>query len=50
LNGSLLGQTDLRPFLALRRHVAIAHHIPGRIRLRLEGGAFLQTGSIDTGA
>lgn len=25
---------DLQPFLAARRHLRIAHHLPGRIRLR----------------
>ena len=28
---------DLTPFLGLRRHVRIAHHVPGRIRLKLQG-------------
>lgn len=50
MNQTLLDQIDLRPFLALRRHLAIAHHIPGRIRLRLKGTALLQAGKIDTGA
>lgn len=26
---------DLSPFLGLRRHVDVAHHVPGRIRLKL---------------
>lgn len=26
---------DFGPFLTLRRHVTIAHHVPGRIRLKL---------------
>lgn len=26
---------DLGPFLGLRRHVTVAHHVPGRIRLKL---------------
>lgn len=26
---------DFGPFLGLRRHVTIAHHVPGRIRLKL---------------
>ena len=50
MNQTFLDQIDLRPFLTLRRHLAIAHHIPGRIRLRLKGAALLQAGSIDTGA
>lgn len=31
---------DLEPFLALRRHLRIAHHIPGRIRLRIGAAVF----------
>ncbi len=29
------GHPDLGPFLHLRRYVTIAHHVPGRIRLKL---------------
>lgn len=33
---------DLEPFLALRRFVSIAHHVPGRIRLKLDMAALAQ--------
>lgn len=33
---------DLGPFLELRRFVSIAHHVPGRIRLKLELAALAQ--------
>lgn len=26
---------DLEPFLELRRYIVVAHHVPGRIRLKL---------------
>lgn len=28
---------DVTPFLGLRRHVRVAHQVPGRIRLKLSG-------------
>ena len=40
---------DLTPFLDLRRHLKIAHHIPGRIRLRVGASVFKDLGKIDTG-
>ena len=40
---------DLTPFLDLRRHLKIAHHIPGRIRLRVGTSVFKDLGKIDTG-
>ncbi|MCA1974595.1 MAG: hypothetical protein LDL44_17305 [Caenispirillum sp.] len=27
--------SDLSPYLALRQHLRVVHHVPGRIRLRL---------------
>ncbi len=30
---------DIAPFLNLRRHVTVAHHVPGRIRLKLSPAA-----------
>jgi hypothetical protein len=41
---------DFSALPALRRHVAIIHHVPGRIRLRI-GASILAAGSgIDTAA
>ncbi len=39
---------DLTPFLNLRRHLKIAHHIPGRIRLRVGASVFKDLGKVDT--
>ncbi len=30
--------SDLSRYLALRHHLRVVHHVPGRIRLRLTGG------------
>lgn len=38
---------DFKPFLTLRRHLRIAHHIPGRIRLRIDGRALKGLGRVD---
>jgi hypothetical protein len=40
-------EIDLEPFLDLRRHLEIAHHIPGRIRLRISAGAARELGNVD---
>ena len=42
-----MSELDLQPFLALRRHLRIAHHIPGRIRLRAGPSIVKDLGSID---
>lgn len=34
-------------FLALRRHLKIVHHIPGRIRLRVGVSVFKELGDLD---
>lgn len=39
---------DLAPFLGLRRHLKIAHHVPGRVRLRVSANVFKEFGSFDT--
>jgi hypothetical protein len=41
---------DLSPFLALRRHLKIAHHIPGRIRLRVGPAVLKEAGRVDPAA
>lgn len=38
---------DLSPFLHLRRHVSIAHHVPGRIRLKLDLRALAELPKVD---
>lgn len=38
---------DLGPFLALRRHLRVAHHVPGRIRLKLAGLALADLPKVD---
>jgi hypothetical protein len=38
---------DLTPFLSLRRHLKIAHHIPGRIRLRVGADVVKDLGKVD---
>jgi len=38
---------DLSPFLHLRRFVSIVHHVPGRIRLKLELAALAQLPNVD---
>lgn len=40
-------EIDLQPFLTLRRHLRIAHHIPGRIRLRAGPGIVKELGAVD---
>lgn len=40
-------EIDLQPFLALRRHLRIAHHIPGRIRLRAGATIVKDLGAVD---
>ncbi|MGV6872061.1 hypothetical protein ACUSIJ_05130 [Pseudochelatococcus sp. B33] len=39
---------DLSPFMTLRRYLAIAHHVPGRIRLKLDVAALGQLPDVDT--
>ena len=43
-------QVDLGPFLAVRRHLRIAHHIPGRIRLRAGPAIVKDLGAVDSKA
>lgn len=38
---------DLSPFLHLRRFVSIAHHVPGRIRLKLNMAALAHLPKVD---
>ena len=38
---------DLTPFMRLRRYVAIAHHVPGRIRLKLDLRALAELPTVD---
>ena len=38
---------DLAPFLDLRRHLTIAHHVPGRIRLKLDVAALRHLPRLD---
>ncbi|MFS8037173.1 hypothetical protein ACI7BZ_09455 [Xanthobacter sp. AM11] len=38
---------DISPFLHLRRFVSIAHHVPGRIRLRLDMAALAHLPKVD---
>ncbi|MGI6246455.1 MAG: hypothetical protein ACOYJQ_11880 [Pseudochelatococcus sp.] len=40
---------DLSPFMTLRRFLAIAHHVPGRIRVKLDPAALMQLPIVDTG-
>lgn len=40
---------DLSPFLGLRRFVSIAHHVPGRIRLKLDLRALAHLPKADPG-
>jgi len=40
-----MSDIDHSPFLALRRHLTIAHHIPGRIGLRVEATVVTELGS-----
>ena len=40
-------EIDLQPFLSLRRHLRIAHHIPGRIRLRVAPSIVKDLGAVD---
>ncbi|MBI5441199.1 MAG: cation transporter [Deltaproteobacteria bacterium] len=41
------GQKIIETVLGLAPHVEIAHHIPGRIRLRIRGGAAELAGRVD---
>jgi hypothetical protein len=41
---------DLTPFLALRRHLSIAHHVPGRIRVRLAASVLKEAKAVDRAA
>lgn len=41
---------DLRAFLTLRRHLRIAHHIPGRVRLKVAASVFTELGAVDPSA
>ena len=38
---------DLKPFLTLRRHLKIVHHIPGRLRVRIGIQLFKDVGSVN---
>lgn len=38
---------DLSPFLDLRRFISIAHHVPGRIRLKLDFRALAHLPNVD---
>ncbi|WP_334175388.1 hypothetical protein [Pseudoxanthobacter sp.] len=38
---------DLGPFLHLRRFLSIAHHVPGRIRIRLDMAALAHLPQVD---
>ncbi|MGQ3674504.1 hypothetical protein ACT6QH_03245 [Xanthobacter sp. TB0139] len=38
---------DLSPFLHLRRFVTIAHHVPGRIRMKLDMKALAHLPKVD---
>lgn len=38
---------DLSPFLMLRRYLAIAHHVPGRIRVKLDMAALMHLPAVD---
>lgn len=38
---------DLSPFFGLRRFVSIAHHVPGRIRLKLDMRALAHLPQVD---
>lgn len=40
-------EIQLQPFLALRRHLRVAHHIPGRIRLRVAPTIIKDLGVVD---
>jgi hypothetical protein len=42
-----MAEVDLKPFLTLRRHLRIAHHIPGRIRLRAGPSIVKDLGVVD---
>lgn len=41
---------NLQPFLDLRRHLQIVHHVPGRIRLRVRLALLTELKQVDTGA
>ncbi|MGD2118103.1 MAG: hypothetical protein PVG66_07080 [Chromatiales bacterium] len=40
---------DLTPFMTLRRHMTIVHHVPGRVRLRIGASLFKELKQVDTG-
>ena len=40
---------DLAPFFALRRFISIAHHVPGRIRLKVDLKAVAHLPQVDPG-
>lgn len=42
-----MNEIELDAFLALRRHLKIAHHMPGRIRVRIGAGVFEDLGKVD---
>ncbi|MFT3688656.1 hypothetical protein [Paenirhodobacter sp.] len=43
------GIPDLAPFLHLRRHIGVAHHVPGRIRLKLAPAALAEVQGVAVG-
>lgn len=38
----------LEPFLAMRRHLEIVHHVPGRIRVRVTTNLFNDVAKVDS--
>lgn len=40
---------DISPFLNLRRFLGIAHHVPGRVRVKLDIAALAHLPNVDTG-
>jgi len=44
-----MSSVDLQQFLTLRKHLKIAHHVDGRIRLRVSASIFKDMKSIDKG-
>jgi hypothetical protein len=39
--------SDLTPLLALRRHLHIAHHVPGRVRMKISLSALQEVSRAD---
>ncbi len=39
---------DISPFLVLRKHLKIVHHIPGRVRLRVGATLFKELEGVDS--